>query len=226
MSRLGLLTIGQSPRADITTELRPYLSESVTIIEAGVLNGMTCEQVKKGLSPSEGDIVYVSRMADGTQVTLSKSKIIPLMQKKIDKLVNEGAELIAILCSGEFPDFKSKVPLIYPDKILKGCVQSISYAGIVGVLIPLREQVACAKEKWGSYFRDLEVAPISPYTSTEDEFLGIGYEFKKMNIRLIIMDCIGYTLKQRYIVKRQTGSFIISTRTLVAKALAELLLDR
>jgi protein AroM len=38
--KVGALTIGQSPRTDITSEIRDILGSDVTILESGVLDGL------------------------------------------------------------------------------------------------------------------------------------------------------------------------------------------
>ena len=44
--KLGVITIGQSPRSDVVPEIIPYLGDNVEVIEAGALDGLTYEEMK------------------------------------------------------------------------------------------------------------------------------------------------------------------------------------
>lgn len=41
--KVGAITIGQSPRADVVQELLPLMGEQVELIQAGALDGLTRE---------------------------------------------------------------------------------------------------------------------------------------------------------------------------------------
>lgn len=221
--KLGFLTIGQSPRVDVVPEVLGLIGAKVDVVEAGALDGMEYEEILEKLSPSEGDIVYVSRLRDGRQVKMGKSKLIPLMQQRIRELNEAGASLIVILCSGEFPRFESRAPILYLDRVLKAFVEPLA-ASVrrAAVLVPLEEQVEYAREKWSEYFSELIVKPISPYTASQDDFRGIARELSEANVDLVIMDCIGYNTMQRKALE-ETGALVVTTRTSLARYLAEVL---
>lgn len=43
--KVGAITIGQSPRADVVQELLPLMGEQVELIQAGALDGLTREDI-------------------------------------------------------------------------------------------------------------------------------------------------------------------------------------
>jgi protein AroM len=222
-SSIGFVTIGQSPRTDVVPEIMKILGEhEISYVEAGALDDLSREDIERDLRPEPGDIIYVTRLRDGGEVKISKKKLLPLLEKKIREL-EKKSDIITILCSGEFPDFESIKPVIYPDKILKGIASSIGYKGRTAVLIPAKEQIDYAREKWSTYFKDLIVIPVSPYTSSLKDFEEIRERIRRENIGFVIMDCIGYTDAQRNII-REAGENIkvISTRRVLAKVLSEL----
>jgi len=222
-SSIGFVTIGQSPRTDVVPEIMKILGEhEISYVEAGALDDLSREDIERDLRSEPGDIIYVTRLRDGGEVKISKKKLLPLLEKKIREL-EKKSDIIAILCSGEFPDFESIKPVIYPDKILKGIASSIGYKGRTAVLIPAKEQIDYAREKWSTYFKDLIVIPVSPYTSSLKDFEEIRERIRRENIGFVIMDCIGYTDAQRNII-REAGENIkvISTRRALAKVLSEL----
>ncbi|MEM1703236.1 MAG: AroM family protein [Zestosphaera sp.] len=221
--RVGFLTIGESPRKDVTDDLRRFLPEDLEIVEAGALDGLSKDYIREKLRPDPGDVLYVSRLRSGMEVELSKKKLVGLMQNKINWLNSLGVELIVILCTGEFPKFESKVPIVYPERILKGIASSVSVRGRVGVMIPRQEQVDYAENKWREFFEDVKVYPISPYTSSLQDFTVVANKMLSENVDLVIMDCIGYTSQQRDSVLKVLKRPVIASRTVLARTLNELL---
>jgi len=223
LRKIGILTIGQSPRPDITSSLKAYLPKDILLVEAGVLDGMTREYVEKNMQPNKNEMVYISKMSDGSEVKLAKNKIIPIMQTRIRQLENQEVSFIVIFCTGEFPEFEAKVPLIYSGEVLKGLVSSFKYQQNVGVLVPIKEQINYAHKKWRSFFKNLIIFHASPYTSTESDFHTVAEEFKKAKVGLIIMDCMGYMFDQKRILKEHTNIPVISSRSILIRFLNELL---
>ena len=220
--KVGFLTIGQSPRTDVMRDLAPLLPPGLEVVEKGALDGLTRREIEEELRPEPGMTVYVSRLRDGSQVSFAKEKILGRMQERIRELEEMGVDLIVILCSGEFPDFESRVPIIYPDKLLKAAVSGIRIRGPLGVFIPLQEQRRYAEEKWSRLGYKPVVEPVSPYRAPLKEFVEAAERMASRNVGLIVMDCIGYTFAQKNAVREITGIPVVSTRGLVARLIAEL----
>ena len=66
MFKLGAITVGQSPRTDVTDDIMGIFQGKVEILERGALDGLTVEDIDK-LAPDAGEYVLVSRMRDGSQ---------------------------------------------------------------------------------------------------------------------------------------------------------------
>lgn len=222
--KLGVVTIGQAPREDLVEDFLRNLPTDVEIVQVGALDDLNLEMITSQLSPEVGEIMYITRLRNGSEVRVSKNKLLPLMQSKISYLDSIDVDIITILCSGEFPQFETKTPIIYPDKILKGIASSISYNGKVAVLIPGKEQVNYAYDKWSKYFRELEVIPISPYSSRMQDFIDVAKFINENKIGFVIMDCMGYKLLHKDTLKNVArNSRIITTRGVLAKVLTEIM---
>ena len=111
--KVGTVTIGQAPRVDITPDLRKIVGDDIDIVEAGALDGLTSEQIAS-MAPHEGDYVLVTRMADGTSVTISEHAVTPLLKEKINEHFNNGINTVLLLCTGEFPGFATGGLLLTP----------------------------------------------------------------------------------------------------------------
>jgi protein AroM len=192
-------------------------------LEAGALDGMTYEEVVERMATEKDDVVYVSRMRDGRQVKLSKRKLIPLIQQRIDQLNEAGVDLIVLLCSGEFPRFKSRAPVLYLDKVLRAFAEPISgEARRAAVFVPVEEQVGYAEKRWSQLFGAVEVVPVSPYESSREDFVSAARRAAERSPEVAIMDCIGYTAEHKEIVRSVVGAPVIATRTALANYLREL----
>ena len=139
--KVGAITIGQSPRADVVQELLPLMGEQVELIQAGALDGLTREDIQ-AFAPGPEDYTLISRLRDGSSVMFAERHILPQLQQCIDRLEEQGVNLILFLCTGDFPAvFHSKVPLIFPCKVLNGLVSALSNRGKIAVVVPTPQHV-------------------------------------------------------------------------------------
>ena len=162
MKKIGAITVGQTPRTDLIPEIAPILGDSIEIIQMGGLDGLTKEEIQT-MTPAPGDHVLVSRLKDGSSVSFGESHILPRLEACMDQLKKDQVSLILFLCTGEFPaEFRSNVPLIFPDHILKGLIPAIGVKNL-SVIIPTKEQEAQMPGKWKDCCDSLHVTSVSPY---------------------------------------------------------------
>ncbi|HHY11183.1 MAG TPA: AroM family protein [Firmicutes bacterium] len=218
---LGTLTVGQSPRVDLIPEMKQFVGADVEIIEAGALDGLTLGEVQR-MHPEPGDYMLVTRMADGTQVKIGEKHMLPKMQGKIDWLVQQGAQVVALVCTGEFPQFECDRLLIEPQKVLFNTVKSVAQGQRLGVFIPDSEQVKQAKLRWSSVNGHVFVQPASPYGCPGGK-LAAAERLKQAGVQMAVLDCIGYTLGDKQAVQGILGVPVVLARSVVARVIAELL---
>ncbi len=222
MKKIGIITIGQSPRKDITVDILPILGNKIEILEIGALDGLTRENIEKE-KPINGEKGLISILNDGSSVFFSEKFIIPRLQDCIEKLEKEGVELILFLCTGKFSyNFKSKLPLFFPYDILKNLVSLFTRNSSIGVIIPKAEQIESTKNKWKPLINNVEIIPGSPYGDIKEIELAAS-KLKDKNIDIIILDCMGYTLEIKKLVERISGKPVILSRTLSARVVSEIL---
>ncbi len=217
--KVGFLTIGQSPRTDIFKDIEPILRrEGVDFIECGALDNLSRSQIDSLRPESEKDYILVTKLLDGTEVKVSRSKIVKRIQECIYKLENQ-VEAIGLFCTGEFPEFKSKKLLVEPSILLKKVVEALSTNISITLLIPSAEQEKEMRDKWNE-IAVTNVIPISPYTSTPKEF---EEKLSEVNAgQLVIMDCFGYTIEMKKITRRLLKRPVILPRTLLASVMREI----
>ena len=222
MSRLGIITIGQSPRIDLTEDLTTILSKKITIVERGVLDNFTYEEVIDGFKPSKKESILVSRMKDGRQVILSEKKITESMQNCIIEL-EKDVDIILILCTGRFPKYKHDKPLLIPQEILHSVVSKLSNGKEIGVIVPKDEQINAIRNWWQESGVKVQIKSASPYEDTEDIEI-VSKHFKDKDIEYIVLDCMGYSQGMKAIVRTYSEKMVILPRTLIARIINELIL--
>jgi len=219
--KIGMVTIGQAPRRDVTADIAPILGEGFQIIERGALDNLSLDYISKNLSPDSDDEVLVSRMKDGSQVRIGKSKILPLIQGKIHELDALGVDLILLLCNDPFPDFKHRSLLIKPEEILHSVAAKLSRTKKIGVMMPDKSQLERIKILWRKYGIEAVAVGVSPYEPVENLSMELE-KLKDEDIDLIFMECFGYTLEMKEEVRRITKKPVILTKTLIFKIIHEL----
>ncbi len=166
MVSVGFVTIGESPREDITSEIKPIIGYDVGVVECGALDGLSREEVVS-LAPRPGDYVLVTRLRDGTQVRLSRDLIVNRMQQCIDK-IEDKADIIALLCTGgDFPELRSRKLLIEPSKLVMNIVKSISNINKLGIIVHDLEQVILEVNRWSKVVSNVDVVAVSAYKAPQ-----------------------------------------------------------
>ena len=219
MVNVGFITIGESPREDITGEVRPIIGYDVGIIECGALDGLSREEVAS-LAPKPGDYVLVTRLRDGTQVKLSRDLIVNRMQQCINK-VEDKVDIVALLCTGDFPELKSRKILIEPSKLVMNIVRSISNVNRLGVIVHDPDQVDLEVNRWSKVVNEVDVVAVSAYIGSMDDFIRAAGRLR--NADLIVLDSLGYTMGMRRVVQEVTKKPVILPRTVLARVIRELI---
>jgi protein AroM len=220
--KIGAITIGQSPRADVTCDIIPIFGDEVELVEAGALDGLSREEIA-GFIPEEGDYVLVTRLRDGSSVTFAERYIIPRLQQCVTDLEKQGAELVIFLCTGEFPDFEAGIPLVYPNEILMGCVPALTSSSRIAVICPSEKQTQQSISKWGAAVKEVIPIPASPYSGSMDDIKAAADKAKDLDVDLIVLDCIGYTSEMKGIFTDVTGKNTVLSRTLAARVVSEII---
>ena len=219
MQTIALITIGQSPRADIVNSMFPDGPPS-RLIERGALDQLSRNQVRQ-LEPQDGEHPLVSRLRDGTEVVVAKERLMPHMQTAVDEAVQCGATLAVILCTGEFTQLSIPIPSIYPDRVLTHSVEAVLPRGALGVMLPHVGQMESMRQKWISPMRTFEGIAVSPY-SASDELARDAGELRDRGAQLIVMDCMGFDGEMKRTVANASRLPTILANRLVGRIVEEL----
>ena len=220
MGKIGLITIGQSPRDDVVPEMRAILGREYEIVEAGALDDYTINGVLDQEVLPE-DYILITRMRDGTEVKVTKRFVVPLVQRRISDMEEDGVKVILVLCTGKFPEFKSRALVVTPSEIVRGVVNGSIRRGRLGVVYPAEEQTTKAEEEWGGDGLHVYADVASPYGSDED-LERLVDRLSEEDLDLILLNCMGFNNKMKRLIRKRTGKPVIQANALVARVLKEL----
>ncbi|MFP7492465.1 AroM family protein [Terribacillus saccharophilus] len=224
MKKLGMITIGQAPRHDVAPIVEKYLDQRAELVQAGALDGMSKAQIEAELAPGPEDYVLTSKLVSGESVNLSREKIKPLIQQKIEQMEADGITTILLLCTGVFPGLQARSSvLIEPDHIIPPSVKALLGDRKLGVVSPLPEQMDNLKQKFIPYDIEPAAAAANPYQPGTEQFAQAAKELKELDADVLILDCMGYTEEMRDIAAEASGLPVILSNALMAKLVAEII---
>ncbi|HVX29238.1 MAG TPA: AroM family protein [Nitrolancea sp.] len=219
MQRVGLITIGQSPREDIVASMFDQ-SAALRFIEHGALDELSPAQIEQ-LVPDAQELPLVSRLRNGTEVVLAKERLIPHLQRAVDQVAHDGAALAVILCTGEFAKIAPPIPAIYPDRVLAHTIEAILPVGTVGVMLPHEGQMRMMEHKWATATRRFIGVAVSPY-SGQAELGEQARSLREAGADMIVLDCMGFDGAMKQLVAAETGLPTILANRLVGRVVEEL----
>lgn len=220
--KIGAVTIGQAPRIDVTADILRIFDDSLELVQAGGLDGLTKEEIA-AFAPGKDDYVLVSRLQDGSSVTFAERYILPRLQEAITKMEEDGCSLIMMFCTGSFPETLStrKIPMIYPCELLNRLVPLMTKKSSIICMTPSPLQTEQCENKWRNYVREVKAIAASPYGEWE-ALEQAAEQIRDMDADLIVLDCIGYTQEMKEMFARKTGKKVVLPRTLLARVVSEL----
>lgn len=228
MRKVGFLTIGQSPRPDILSTMEKYLSENVEILERGALDGLDLKGVK-ALEPKNGEPILVTIMNDGTSVIVTHQEIVPLMKIEANAMIDQGAEIIVILCTGGFKEIQSdKALIVDAGSLLQGVVRSLAVGVKLGIVYPSAQQVLDGGAEEGEPWKacDVVMASAFPYAGPEvkiQEWEHAAEGLKAQNVGLTFLNCMGMDQEMKHVFQRVTGKPVVLASSVVARIVDEML---
>jgi hypothetical protein len=195
---LGLLTIGQSPRPDMTGT---YSGLGAHILEAGALDGLSAAEVARDVAPTSEDVVagrtvYVTRLRDGSEVKVLKGRVTEGLQQRIDEM-GPRCDLIVVLCTGTFHGLSSPIPLLFPDVLLTERVRELGATERLHVVMPAPEQAEFFEAKWGPEVGHLSLDSASPYQPFDAAGLARHALSPGSAPQAVVLDCMGFGPEHR-----------------------------
>ena len=219
MKTVAAITIGQTPRDDVAGELEKVLGPEIRVVQAGALDGLSRGEID-ALAPAADADALISRLRDGTEVVVGKSRILSRLQACLDRLAGE-TEAATILCAGVFPPFRSPHPVVMPERCMSAMVDAVFDGRRLGVIVPIEEQRDSYRARWSRVDAGVSVVVASPYGDAT-RLVDAAEELRRARASLVVMECMGFTSGMKQIVRDVTGAPALLPATVLARVLAEL----
>jgi protein AroM len=221
---LGTLTIGQAPRSDIAPILKQHMPGGVAIIDRGLLDGLSHDEIRSRYGMEHGNPVLLTRLLDGRSVQLSTRKVRDGIQAKLSALEADGCDAILLLCTGQFHGLRcERAWLLEPDRIIPPAIAGLLQDRQLGVIVPLPSQMKTESGKWTLLPRTPIFAAASPYDDPLETLGSAGLSLKKRGAQALLLDCIGFAEQHRRALVDAIGLPVILSNVLMAKVVGELL---
>jgi protein AroM len=168
----------------------------------------------------------ITLLNDRTSVIIAKRCILDRLQAQITDLEeNENVAATLLMCTGEFPQFEHRKPLLQPQASLYGVVAGTVGDGRVGALIPIEAQYTQARQKWVDFgLPNAVVADANPYC--DDPISAVQAAAAKVRdegASVLFMDCFGYDNGMRAAAQESFGGPVILARSMAARIVSELI---
>jgi protein AroM len=221
---VGVVTIGQSPRTDVMPDIAGPLPPGTRVIERGALDHAGPAKLAS-LAPACGEDLLVTRLRDGTEVTLAEARLVPLLQDAIDDLTGRGAAVVAALCTGTLAGVRCSCPLLMPGPLVRNLVSAAAPEGRIarlGVVVPAPGQIEPVRADWSAVAGEVLVLAASPY----GPLAGLAQAADALAAwrpDLVVLDCLGFDGPMKQMVAWAVGVPVVLPRTVLGGALAALL---
>ena len=214
--KVGLLTIGQSPREDVVPEMKPFFLPQIQVLEKGLLDDLSPEEIRR-LKPKTGEIPLVTRLRKGSSVQLSEKKISSLLPEAINSMKTKmKVKMVGVLCTNDFQKTEFPPWSIFPFNSLKFLITRIIDIKRLGVVVPLEGQIDAAKKKWK---KDKVIVEIkSPYARGKS-WEEIAQNFSPKKVEIVILDCMGYKIKDKRALQKLLSVPVLLPRIVLAFAI-------
>jgi protein AroM len=213
---VGIVTIGQSPRTDVVPEIAALLPADTPLIERGALDGVDRAGLVR-LAPARCEDVLVSRLRDGTEVTLAEARVMPLVRAAVEHVTDRGAAVVAILCTGSLGGISCPRPLLMPGPLVRNLVAAAA-CGRLGVVVPAAGQVESVHAEWSAAAAEVLVVAASPY-GPHSALRRAATRLAAWHPDLVVLDCLGFDGQMQRMAAQAAGVPVILPRTVLAGAI-------
>lgn len=219
MEKVGVLTIGQTPRPDLETVFRRHLP-GVELIVRGALDGESKRAIDE-MAAAGGAYPLFTILRDGTTREISLYRLKPLLEEQVKAAAAAGASVAALMCAGDFPELASPIPVLYPNRVLSAIVRGVCRGNRIGIVLPNAGQVGVAVEHWREKGFDALPAVASPKDPAA--LSEAAKAFHDPALELIVLDCMGFPPEEARRMRALCGRPVLCPQGILPRIMAEML---
>jgi protein AroM len=220
--KLGLILIGQSPRPALIETLRGLLTREVDIVERGVLDDLSADELRVLTSRPNKGCPLVTAASDGTPIQVDKDDVTKRLPTCINRLESEGCRVLIPACTWLDDVAADRAIVLAPYALLHSLVPAILPRGRLGIIVADQNQIRLARGVWEHTRLELEIAATSPFGEGLARFDDAARTLRDRNVDLIVLDCFGYTPEVQAYVAQLASKPAILPLSLTARLVNEL----
>lgn len=190
MKKFGMINIGDTPITGIEKDVKKYFPQAA-IYQYGALDGMSEEELQQNVNWNGNGHLLTVQLSNGKFIKLDKEKLVPYIQKTIEKAESQGILVNYIHCTSVFPEFKRKGILMEPGKILKTVAKEVK--GKVLVCTPTKAHIPQVNSKWDAFGIKADVFAIEPFDYNLQEMINL--KEKANGYKAVVLDCASYNME-------------------------------
>lgn len=191
-SKIGFLSIGQSPRPDLVAPLAALMPE-IEPVEAGALDDLAPADIPA--ARREPRFPLTTRLRSGAVVSVEERDLVPLLSTALARVEAAGVAATLLLCAGTFAGLSGRRPLFTPFPIAQTYLGRMGYSRLL-VVCPIPEQVEPIRRRWrrAGFVPTVHVAPsielaAAPALATELADAATGHD-------CVFLDYVGHPPEQ------------------------------
>lgn len=209
---IGIVTVGQSPRADLERDFGNGHGVSVTI--RGALDSLAMDGIEAMRPSDASDYPIRCQLRTGIQVPVSKQQLLPLVQRCSEQLEADGVDLIVIGCNSDF-EVTSTRPVLHVGRAVNRVIYDLVGDGKLGCLIPLEAQVPKVEYELTANGVDGLVVRAAP-SDMPDHVVRASRTLEQNGCTLIFLRCFGFGSEWQRRVAASVSVPVVSPVTLSA----------
>jgi protein AroM len=218
-THVGLVLVGRTPRPDFERTFAAQLT-GVQFEMTGALDTVD-DAIVIMMHDPEGEYPIHIPIARPGGVDIPVASIRPYVQDSIHLLEARGAGAIALLCAGDLGEYACSVPLLSPGRMIPALMRSSLPGATLGIITPIRGQIAYAARKWTENGFTVAVEALPPYETGGDRdvrLIACASTLVHRGARAIVLDCFGFAIEDAQTIYRTLEIPVVGARDIAARA--------
>lgn len=222
--KIGLIAMGSRDNRPFWQDLIDRLEPELEVEMAGVLDGLTPQEIQEQFSFAPGDNYIVTEMPWGSTVHISEEKAKARVTYLAEEFFAAGARSVLVLCTGDFdrPTHTSGGLFLLPEDLMFGVLSGLKQPRL-GFLVPEPDQIPSSLKQYAALNPIIKAA--SPYGTMED-LATAAAQFREEPVDVVVTDCMGFTAQMGQLVARESGKQVLVPRLILPKIVKALLVQQ
>jgi protein AroM len=212
-ARVAIITVGQTPRPELMSEIRTILGE-VACDEFGALDGIARDAILRH-APEGEDFGLFAPLADGTHVTVQIRFATERIEEVVARVDGLGYDLIVLATTGLFTPLVTHTPLVHGQRAVDAWIAALVVGDArIGLIFPLpRQGAVLAAFGYGTLLQSAHATVEGGHSARLSDAVTCVAAAD-----LILMHSVGYTEAMARQVAEATGKLVVPARRIIAGA--------